>query len=71
MLHDFEEIIMFKPWLNANWSTLEKRFPARIIQAMAKQKALSSSAFSVTVAEEFVVLFAFTFITVEFGMYEF
>jgi hypothetical protein len=71
MLHDFEEIIMMKPWLNANWSELEKRFPTRIIQAMAKQKALSSQAFVVAVAEEFIVLAVFTLISVELGMVEF
>ena len=27
MLHDFEEIIMFKPWMNANCAALEKRLP--------------------------------------------
>jgi hypothetical protein len=28
MFHDFEEIIMFKPWMNANYAALEKRLPA-------------------------------------------
>lgn len=69
MLHDFEEIIMFKPWLNANWSNLERRFPRIIINAMSKQRKLSGSAFAVAVAEEFTVLSVITLVAVELDLY--
>jgi hypothetical protein len=69
MIHDFEEIIMMKPWLTKNWKTLEKRFPAKAIRAMAKQKDMSVSAVALAVAEELLVLTAFTFLGAECGMY--
>lgn len=67
MFHDFEEIIMFKPWLNANWSNLEKRFPKPAIRALAEQRKMSTSAFAL--AEEFIVLSALTLLAVELELY--
>ena len=71
MIHDFEEIIMMKPWLTKNWAKLEKRFPAKAIRAMARQKDMSVSAYSFAVAEELVVLSVFTFLGAECEMYNF
>jgi hypothetical protein len=71
MLHDFEEIIMMRPWLIKNWANLEKRFPAQAIRAMARQKDMSVSAYALAVSEELVVLSAFTFLGAECEMYNF
>lgn len=69
MIHDFEEIIMMKPWLTKNWAKLEKRVPAKVIRAMARQKDMLVSAYALAVAEELVVLSAFTFLGAECEMY--
>lgn len=57
MVHDFEEIIMFRSWLAKNREELYKRFPA-IAAFMERQQLfeLSTSAFSVGVAHEFVLI---------------
>jgi hypothetical protein len=69
MFHDFEEIIMFKPWLTVNLPNLEKRFPKWASQAMAGQSKMSTSAFTLAVAEEFIVLSALTLLAVELELY--
>jgi uncharacterized membrane protein YjjB (DUF3815 family) len=71
MIHDFEEIIMMRPWLIKNWANLEKRFPAKAIRAMARQKDISVSAYALAVSEELVVLTVFTFLGAECEMYNF
>jgi hypothetical protein len=71
MFHDFEEIIMFKPWLNVNWPNLEKRFPKWVARALAEQSKMSTSAFALAVAEEFIVLSALTLLAVELELYPF
>lgn len=71
MIHDFEEIIMMKPWLTKNWPKLEKRLPAKAIRAMAKQKDMSVSAYALAVAEEFVVLSTLTLVAIEMNLNNF
>lgn len=71
MFHDFEEIIMFKPWLNTNWSNLKKRFPNPVVRVLAEQSKISTSAFALAVAEEFIVLSALTLLAVELELYPF
>jgi hypothetical protein len=71
MFHDFEEIIMFKPWLDANRASLENRLPKQMLRALAEQSRLSTSAFALAVAEEFIVLSALTLLTVELDLYPF
>lgn len=71
MFHDFEEIIMFKPWLNANSAVLEKRFPQWASRALTSHNKISTSAFALAVAEEFIILSTLTLIAVELGLYPF
>jgi hypothetical protein len=71
MLHDFEEIIMFKPWMNANRTALEKRLPARTARIFANHADMSTSAYALAVAEEFIILSSLTLLAVELNLYEF
>lgn len=71
MFHDFEEIIMFKPWLTANLPKLEKRLPKWASRAVADQSKMSTSGFALAVAEEFIVLSALTLLAVELELYAF
>lgn len=61
MLHDFEEIIMFGPWLKKNRAEVRRRFPA-IDRALAKSHDhLSTSAFAVAVLHEFLIIAVITY----------
>ncbi len=71
MFHDFEEIIMFKPWLTANLPKFEKRFPKWVSRAAAGKSKMSTSAFALAVAEEFVVLSTLTLLAVELELFPF
>jgi hypothetical protein len=71
MFHDFEEIIMFKPWISTNRAALERRFPKWAGRALAVHDKISTSAFALAVAEEFIVLSALTLLAVERGWYSF
>jgi hypothetical protein len=70
MLHDFEEIIMFKPWLEKNRSEVGSRFP-RIDSILKKNHdQLSTSAFSVAVLHEFLLISIITYLSLYFGAYQ-
>ena len=68
MVHDFEEIIMTRPWYLRNEAFLKARF-ARLAGSIARTGTLSTSAFALAVAEEFVILSAVTLVCVEYGLY--
>lgn len=69
MIHDFEEIIMMKPWLTRNRANLQKKLPLKAFQQTEKHGSMSVPAFALAVAEEFVVLSAVTFAAVEWELY--
>ena len=69
MLHDFEEIIMFKPWMNANHANLEKRLPAWAARILVEHGNMSTSAYALAAAEEFIILSALTLLAVELELY--
>lgn len=69
MLHDFEEIIMFKPWIGYNASRLRQRFPHLASRVLPHLEQLSTSSFAIAVAEEFVLLIVLTVVVVEFELY--
>ena len=71
MFHDFEEIIMFKPWISANGAALEKRFPRWAPRVLAVHNKISASAFALVVAEQFVILSTLTLLAVELELYPF
>lgn len=64
MFHDFEEIIMMKAWLGKNADEAASRFPF-LSKLLSKQKKLSTAAFALEVAEEFILISIITFFAVE------
>jgi hypothetical protein len=69
MLHDFEEIIMFSPWLEKNRDELKRRFPRIDKIVMSNHDHLSTSAFAVAVLHEFFIIAFITYISLYFDSY--
>ena len=69
MIHDFEEIIMMKPWAAKNSAKIQRRFPALASGTLPHLEKLSTSSFASEAAEEFVLLSMVTFLTVEYQLY--
>ncbi len=69
MVHDFEEIIMLQPWLRHNANSLQERFPQLASRFLPHFEKLSTGSFSLAVAEEFILLSAATYLTVEWSLY--
>jgi len=69
MLHDFEEIIMMRPWIDRNAGFLRERFPRLADHMLRHYEKLSTSSFALAVAEEFIIITAVTFLAVEQGWY--
>jgi len=69
ILHDFEEIIMFKPWLEKNRDEVKRRFP-RIDKTLSKyHDHLSTSAYAVAVLNEFLIIAFITYVSLYFDSY--
>lgn len=68
MVHDFEEIIMMRPWYRKNERYLKARFP-RLISRIAVTATLSTPAFALAVLGEFIVLSAVTLACAELALY--
>ncbi|WP_069658691.1 HXXEE domain-containing protein [Arcticibacter eurypsychrophilus] len=64
MFHDFEEIIFFKPWLRENSVLLKTRFPKLSERILPHLEKLSTAAFSLAVAEEFILLSFITYVSI-------
>lgn len=60
MLHDLEEIIFFRRWLVKNSTIVIAKFP-RFEKLISKANAISTPAFTIAVAEEFILLSAISF----------
>jgi hypothetical protein len=69
MLHDFEEIIMMRPWIDRNAVFLRERFPRLADYMLGHLEKLSTPSFALAVAEEFMILVAVTYLAVEHGWY--
>ena len=69
MIHDFEEIVFFKVWIDKNKGYLEERFPRLSKLFIRRVGSLSTPAFTVAVAEEFVLLSAITLASALWGCY--
>jgi hypothetical protein len=69
MLHDFEEIIMIKPWMNHHAPELQERFPRLAARFLTHFDRISTSSLALAVAEEFILLTLWTLVTVERGLY--
>lgn len=69
MFHDFEEIIMFQPWLEKSREELKRRFP-KIDKILTKNHdQLSTSAFAVAVLHEFFLITIITCASLYFDSY--
>jgi len=69
MIHDFEEIIFFKSWINKNNNYLAEKFPKIAKRFLPRLRSLSTSGFALAVAEEFVLLSLITWGAVTFDNY--
>ena len=69
MIHDFEEIIFFKSWISKNRDYLAKKFPKLSKRFLFRLENLSTSAFALAVAEEFVLLSLITLGSILFDNY--
>ena len=69
MIHDFEEIIFLKEWITKNKAYLSEKFPRRSKRLLSRFENLSVQAFSIAVAEEFVLLSIITVLSVVFDSY--
>jgi ABC-type proline/glycine betaine transport system permease subunit len=69
MLHDFEEIIMFVPWLEKNRDEVKRRFPQIDKVLSSHHDHLSTSAFAVAVLHEFLIIALITYISLYFNSY--
>ena len=70
MIHDFEEIVFFKDWIDKNKGYLEERFPRLSKLFIRRVGSLSTPAFALAVAEEFVLLSAITLASALWACYE-
>jgi hypothetical protein len=69
MIHDFEEVIMFKPWVHKNAAFMKKRFPRLAARMLPHMEGLSTSSFALAVAVMFLIVSAVTLASVELGLY--
>jgi len=64
MIHDFEEIIFFKPFLRSKGEYLRNRFPILAEKFLSHYDGISTSAYALAVAEEFLIISAGTFYSI-------
>jgi hypothetical protein len=69
MIHEFEEIIMLKPWLSKNKMRLSEFFPRLAANIIQKYDRLSTSSIAFAVLEQFMILTGVIFICVIFKLY--
>jgi hypothetical protein len=70
VLHEFEEIIFFEAWVMKNKKKLHERFPKVAKRILPHFEKLSTAAFTVAVAEEFVAICLITCLAFYFDKYE-
>jgi hypothetical protein len=68
MLHDFEEIIFLGPWQRRGLPKLRGRFP-RLSWLLARFERMSTTAFALAVAEQFVIYSAVTVLAIWWNWY--
>jgi hypothetical protein len=69
IFHDFEEIIMFGPWLRKNRAEVRRRFPRLDKTLVKNHDRLSTSGFAVAVMHEFLVVAIITVLSLCFDSY--
>lgn len=69
MVHDFEEIVMFEPWLRKNRAEVRRRFPP-IDRVLARyHDHLTTPAYAVAVLHEFLIIAVITYASLYFDSY--
>ncbi len=63
MFHDFEEIIFMQSWISKNRDYLDHRFPALSKKLSAHFDQITTSAFALGVAEEFIIISIITVVS--------
>ncbi len=69
MVHDFEELIMFEPWLRKNRAEIARRFPPIDRVLGAHHDRLSPAGFAVAVSHEFILIAGITVAALATGVY--
>ena len=69
MFHDFEEIIMFRPWFEKNREEVHRRFPGLNKTLSKNHDRLSTSGFAVAVLHEFAIITLITCLSLYFNSY--
>ncbi len=69
MIHDFEEIIMMRPFIEKNREFLTRRFPDISARMLPHFEGLSTSSFALAVAVMFLIVSTTTLIAMEFDLY--
>lgn len=64
MLHEFEEIIFLKIWLNKDKEYLLNRFPKLGSKIYTQYSKFTSSGFVLAIAEEFIIISLLTYISI-------
>jgi hypothetical protein len=70
VIHEFEEIIMLKPWLTRNRSELMARFPGVAKRTLGLFDRLSTPAIAFAILEQLVILVLVVLLSVTFGWYD-
>lgn len=68
MIHEFEEILLFKWWFKTNAGEIKRRFPNRA-EKMLADYTVSTAAFSFIVAEELILITAISLAAYFFKLY--
>lgn len=63
MFHDFEEIIFMQTWINKNRNYLTHRFPVLSKKLSSHFDQITTSAFALGVAEEFIIISIITVVS--------
>ncbi len=75
ILHDFEELILFEPWLKKNSETIFKRInhklPDKIVKQIKTILHKSTSEFALPIALIFILTCISSYLAIEFGKYTF
>ena len=71
MLHEYEEIIMFRHWLDRNRDELKRRFP-KFERFLARRRHFdySTATFAIGTAHEFILISLISFCAVWLGAYQ-
>ncbi|HNW27814.1 MAG TPA: HXXEE domain-containing protein [Spirochaetota bacterium] len=69
MVHEFEEIIFVRRWIDRNREELARRFPRLSERMLPRLEGISTASFAFVVAEEFILVALVTFGAYWFSLY--